>query len=226
MIFVPPPGSLIDITEGHHFARYKAAEDATRKSHDDLQRRTLKRQSQSRRSACAKQYYKANSVSTLDDVTQAAVKVNHHRGKKVPHLHVVLDVISNLLACKWVDASPMVLWGYIEAIREIEEQVGASEVEFDDIVVACGSEGTIAGLALGSWLSTLKAKAKGLGYAMNTSEEIRVLTQKGHPVPFKSLYRLRVPFMSRKIVTTPITRKDPNILVSEPVVMGKSVQQP
>ncbi|KAM7260690.1 hypothetical protein ACFE04_011363 [Oxalis oulophora] len=155
---------ITELYPRHHFARYKAAEDATRKSHDELQRRKLKRRSQSRRSECAKslrndfeanfvgpnnilkqspshvadidnfkqalkhdskqkkpidltmgatnilfdpelknnarnilsdpkllllQYYKANSVSTLDDVAQAAVKVNHHHGKKVPHLHVV-----------------------------------------------------------------------------------------------------------------------------------------
>ncbi|GAA0155697.1 deaminase [Lithospermum erythrorhizon] len=51
-------------------------------------------------------------------------------------------------------------WGYIEAIREIEQQVQIrkGETEFDDIVVVCGSGGTIAGLAIGSWLSSLKAK--------------------------------------------------------------------
>ncbi|KAG0485239.1 hypothetical protein HPP92_009318 [Vanilla planifolia] len=48
-------------------------------------------------------------------------------------------------------------WGYIEAIREIEYQTQGS-FAFDDIAVACGSGGTIAGLALGSALSTLKAK--------------------------------------------------------------------
>ncbi|KOM43354.1 hypothetical protein LR48_Vigan05g095800 [Vigna angularis] len=103
-------------------------------------------------------------------------------------------------------------WGYIEAVREIEQQIqrGADNTKFDDIVVACGSGGTIAGLSLGSSLSTLKANvhafsvcddpdyfhnfaqglldgldagvnsrdivhiqnAKGLGYAMNTSEEL------------------------------------------------------
>ncbi|KAM5570294.1 hypothetical protein ABKV19_011119 [Rosa sericea] len=103
-------------------------------------------------------------------------------------------------------------WGYIQAIREIEQQLhsGAGKVKFDDIVVACGSGGTIAGLSLGSWLSSLKAKvhafsvcddpdyfydfvqglldgleagvdsrnivniqnAKGLGYAINTAEEL------------------------------------------------------
>ncbi|PON96783.1 D-cysteine desulfhydrase [Trema orientale] len=104
-------------------------------------------------------------------------------------------------------------WGYIEAIREIEQQLqtGPAEAKFDDIVVACGSGGTIAGLSFGSWMSSLKAKvhafsvcddpdyfydfvqglldgleagvasrdivniqnAKGLGYAINTSEELK-----------------------------------------------------
>lgn len=108
-------------------------------------------------------------------------------------------------------------WGYIEAIREIEQQVQATtgRIKFDDIVVACGSGGTIAGLSLGSWLGTLKAKvhafavcddpdyfynsvqdlidglkagvdshdivniqnAKGLGYAINTSEELKFVKE-------------------------------------------------
>ncbi|CAI9754054.1 unnamed protein product [Fraxinus pennsylvanica] len=108
-------------------------------------------------------------------------------------------------------------WGYIEAIREIEEQLQDAKdgVVFDDIVVACGSGGTIAGLSVGSWLSDLKAKvhaycvcddpeyfyeyaqglldglqagvssrtivtiqnAKGLGYAMNTTEELKFVQE-------------------------------------------------
>ncbi|XP_062159766.1 bifunctional D-cysteine desulfhydrase/1-aminocyclopropane-1-carboxylate deaminase, mitochondrial [Alnus glutinosa] len=108
-------------------------------------------------------------------------------------------------------------WGYIEAIREIEQQLqtGTGKIKFDDIVVACGSGGTIAGLSLGSWLSTLKAKvhafsvcddpdyfydfvqgllngleagvdsrdivniqnAKGLGYAINTLEELKFVKE-------------------------------------------------
>ncbi|WCJ42320.1 D-cysteine desulfhydrase [Euphorbia peplus] len=57
-------------------------------------------------------------------------------------------------------SNPIGTWGYIEAIREIELQVQASSgaLKFDDIVVACGSGGTIAGLGLGSWLGNLKAK--------------------------------------------------------------------
>ncbi|KAM7479580.1 hypothetical protein LguiA_027793 [Lonicera macranthoides] len=108
-------------------------------------------------------------------------------------------------------------WGYIEAIKEVEQQLqkGTDKVGFDDIVVACGSGGTIAGLSLGSWLSELKAKvhafsvcddpdyfydyaqglldglqagvssrdivnihnAKGLGYAMNTTEELNFVKE-------------------------------------------------
>lgn len=108
-------------------------------------------------------------------------------------------------------------WGYIEAVREIEQQVEASSgrLKFDDIVVACGSGGTIAGLSLGSQLGSMKAKvhaycvcddpdyfydfaqdlidgleagvnsrdivniqnAKGLGYAMNTSEELKFVKE-------------------------------------------------
>lgn len=108
-------------------------------------------------------------------------------------------------------------WGYIEAVREIEQQLqtGDGKAEFDDIVVACGSGATTAGLAIGSWLSELKAKvhafsvcddpdyfheyvqglldgllagvssrdivdiknAKGLGYAMNTPEELKFVKE-------------------------------------------------
>ncbi|KAM7276171.1 hypothetical protein ACFE04_018037 [Oxalis oulophora] len=148
-IFVPPPGSLIGITEEHHFARYRVAEDATRKSlRNDFEanfvgrnnilkqslshaadidnfKQALKHASKQKKPIyknvnkltyyltmdatntisdpelknsarnilsdpkllllllIRRQYYKANSVSTLDDVAQAAVKVNHHRGKKV-----------------------------------------------------------------------------------------------------------------------------------------------
>ncbi|KAL3820379.1 hypothetical protein ACJIZ3_006284 [Penstemon smallii] len=107
-------------------------------------------------------------------------------------------------------------WGYIEAIREIKEQAqkGSRAAAFDDIVVACGSGGTIAGLAAGSSLSNLGAKiqaysisddpeyfyeyaqgllngleasvisrdivnirnAKGLGYGMNTDEELKFIS--------------------------------------------------
>lgn len=107
-------------------------------------------------------------------------------------------------------------WGYIEAIREVEQQLkekGCGAIGFDDIVMACGSGGTTAGLSLASHLSTLKARvhaygvcddpdyfyeftqglldglnagisshnlvnvvdAKGLGYALSTTEELQVV---------------------------------------------------
>ncbi|KAM0841539.1 hypothetical protein ACQ4PT_058966 [Festuca glaucescens] len=60
-------------------------------------------------------------------------------------------------------------WGYIEAIREIEQQIQLSgDVQFDDIVVACGSGGIVAGLALGSQLSSLKAKVHGFSVCYNS----------------------------------------------------------
>lgn len=110
-------------------------------------------------------------------------------------------------------------WGYIEAVREIEQQLQEKKVpgitSFDDIVVACGSGGSIAGLSLGAHLSNLKAKvhafsvcddpdyfydytqglldglnagfnsrdlitiinAKGLGYAMSTTEELKYVLE-------------------------------------------------
>ncbi|XP_057987751.1 bifunctional D-cysteine desulfhydrase/1-aminocyclopropane-1-carboxylate deaminase, mitochondrial [Hevea brasiliensis] len=114
-------------------------------------------------------------------------------------------------------SNPIGTWGYIEAIREIEQQVQASSgrLKFDDIVVACGSGGTIAGLSLGSCFGALKAKvhafsvcddpdyfydfvqalieglkagvnsrdivhiqnAKGLGYAMNASDELQFVQE-------------------------------------------------
>ncbi|KAL2896895.1 Bifunctional D-cysteine desulfhydrase/1-aminocyclopropane-1-carboxylate deaminase mitochondrial [Bienertia sinuspersici] len=73
--------------------------------------------------------------------------------KNVP-MHFVYQMLTD-----YVDAVTLML-GYIEAIREIEQQLDtvADFRRFDDIVVACGSGGTIAGLSLGSWLSNLKAK--------------------------------------------------------------------
>ncbi|XP_049396948.1 bifunctional D-cysteine desulfhydrase/1-aminocyclopropane-1-carboxylate deaminase, mitochondrial isoform X8 [Solanum stenotomum] len=108
-------------------------------------------------------------------------------------------------------------WGYIEAIREVEQQLqhASSQFKFDDIVVACSSGGTVAGLSVASRLSGLKAKvhafsvcdhpdyfyehiqglhdginagvssrdivnienARGLGYAMNTIDELTFVKQ-------------------------------------------------
>ncbi|XP_057804154.1 putative D-cysteine desulfhydrase 1, mitochondrial isoform X2 [Salvia miltiorrhiza] len=115
-------------------------------------------------------------------------------------------------------STSLATWGYIEAVREIQQQLitkGNVGATFDDIVVACGSGCTAAGLALGSRLSCLGAQvhaysswgdpdyfydyaqglldgleaalkatdilhikdAKGLGYAINTKEELIFLKQ-------------------------------------------------
>ncbi|XP_024531771.1 putative D-cysteine desulfhydrase 1, mitochondrial [Selaginella moellendorffii] len=53
-------------------------------------------------------------------------------------------------------------WGYISAAQEIEQQIEAGTCpRFDEIVMACGSGGTTAGLALGNHLSMIKAKVHG-----------------------------------------------------------------
>uniref|UniRef100_A0A6B2L866 Tryptophan synthase beta chain-like PALP domain-containing protein n=1 Tax=Arcella intermedia TaxID=1963864 RepID=A0A6B2L866_9EUKA len=44
-------------------------------------------------------------------------------------------------------------WGYIEAMREIDEQLNELKLHIDDIVVATGSAGTLAGLAVGNHLA-------------------------------------------------------------------------
>jgi D-cysteine desulfhydrase family pyridoxal phosphate-dependent enzyme len=46
-------------------------------------------------------------------------------------------------------SNPLGTWGYIEAANEIISQIKASELKIDDVVVACGTGGTAAGLVLG-----------------------------------------------------------------------------
>ncbi|KAM0841520.1 hypothetical protein ACQ4PT_058952 [Festuca glaucescens] len=166
-------------------------------------------------------------------ITVGGIQSNHCRATAVAAKYVNLDcyvilvtskALTDLLKKRLLEGGrkPYVIsgggsnslgnWGYIEAVREIEQQIKLSgNVQFDDIIVACGSGGTVAGLALGSHLSTLKTKvhgfsvcynpgyfydnvqglidglqsglnshdivwiedAKGLGYAMNTAEELK-----------------------------------------------------
>lgn len=44
-------------------------------------------------------------------------------------------------------------WGYIECVREIQEQLETLSIEIDDVVLACGSGGTAAGVGLATALS-------------------------------------------------------------------------
>ncbi|KAL6754854.1 tryptophan synthase beta subunit-like PLP-dependent enzyme [Haematococcus lacustris] len=52
-------------------------------------------------------------------------------------------------------------WGYLQAVEEIRQQLGCQDIT--DIVAACGSGGTTAGLALGSYLSGMKARVHAYG---------------------------------------------------------------
>ncbi|DBA68980.1 TPA: hypothetical protein ACH3X2_013152 [Trebouxia sp. C0005] len=58
-------------------------------------------------------------------------------------------------------SSPLGCWGYLEAVREIQEQAG--DLGITDIALACGSGGTAAGMALGIQLSGLRCKLHAMG---------------------------------------------------------------
>ena len=58
-------------------------------------------------------------------------------------------------------SNPLGSWGYLEAIRELEADV--AELGITDIACACGSGGTIAGLALGAHLSGLGVRIHAFG---------------------------------------------------------------
>ncbi|KAM0841536.1 hypothetical protein ACQ4PT_058965 [Festuca glaucescens] len=123
-------------------------------------------------------------------ITVGGIQSNHCRATAVAAKYVNLDcylilatsmALTDLLKKRLLEKGrkPYVIsgggssslghWGYIEAIREIEQQIQLSgDVQFDDIVVACGSGGTVAGLALGSQLSSLKAKVHGFSVCYNS----------------------------------------------------------
>lgn len=54
-------------------------------------------------------------------------------------------------------------WGYLTAVEEIRQQSEELGFAFDDVVMACGSGGTTAGLALGNHLSGYGAKVTAYG---------------------------------------------------------------
>ena len=58
-------------------------------------------------------------------------------------------------------------WGYLEAVREIQEQAFAAGVDFTDVVFACGSGGTAAGLALGVKLSGWPVRVHAVNVCLN-----------------------------------------------------------
>lgn len=102
-------------------------------------------------SLVSKEEYVFHGSQKLGEILEAKLKAEGRR----PYLIPVGG--SNSLGC----------WGYMEAIREVEQQLMEGKTGgatgFDDIVMACGSGGTTAGLALASHLSSIKAKVHGYG---------------------------------------------------------------
>lgn len=56
------------------------------------------------------------------------------------------------------------IFGYVEAFKEIEDQVVNGNLEIDEIIFACGSGGTAAGLCVGKYLSTKLRHVRLIGY--------------------------------------------------------------
>ncbi|KAG4078764.1 hypothetical protein HA402_015354 [Bradysia odoriphaga] len=56
------------------------------------------------------------------------------------------------------------IFGYVEAFKEIEDQILDGNLEIDEIIFACGSGGTAAGLCVGKYLSTKLRHVQLTGY--------------------------------------------------------------
>lgn len=56
------------------------------------------------------------------------------------------------------------IFGYIEAFKEMEEQILDGKLKIDEIIFACGSGGTAAGLCVGKYFSTKLRHVKLTGY--------------------------------------------------------------
>lgn len=56
------------------------------------------------------------------------------------------------------------VFGYVEAFNEIENQILGGDLDVDEIIFACGSGGTAAGLCVGKYLSTKLRHIKLTGY--------------------------------------------------------------
>ena len=67
-------------------------------------------------------------------------------------------------------SSALGTWGYISAMAELKQQMQLdTTIQFTDIVMACGSGGTTAGIALGNHLSGLRVRVT--GYMVCDDEE-------------------------------------------------------
>ncbi len=83
-------------------------------------------------------------------------------------------------------------WGYIEAIREIQEQCAQAGWQPTDLVFACGSGGTAAGLALGSALAQAPWKV----HAVNVCDDAPYF----HNIANSIFQDLQAPYASEEIL--------------------------
>ena len=68
-------------------------------------------------------------------------------------------------------------WGYIEAVREIAVQTAQMGIQISDLVFACGSGGTAAGIALGSALSGAPWRVHAINVCDDANYFYRVVNQ-------------------------------------------------
>lgn len=72
--------------------------------------------------------------------------------------------------------APVATWGYISAVKELLEQL-KDTCPFDHIVVAAGTGGTVAGLALGCRLAGLGVQVHALNVQHSPEEYVRVVRE-------------------------------------------------
>ena len=75
-------------------------------------------------------------------------------------------------------SSPLGVWGYIDSACELATQMKDLSLNFDDIVVACGSSGTVTGLAIAVTLLNLPIKVHAVNVcwdAANFYQRINIL---------------------------------------------------
>lgn len=105
-------------------------------------------------------------------------------------------------------SSPLGAWGYIECVEEIRQQCLQRGRPFSDIVVACGSGGSAAGLAIGVKLAGLPCKV----HAILVCDNVRYFTDHIRD----TLTALHLPFLPEDIITLHDSYRGKGYAVSTP----------
>ncbi len=90
-------------------------------------------------------------------------------------------------------SSPLGAWGYIQCVEEIRQQCEERGGYFSDIVLACGSGGSAAGIAIGVKLAGLPCKV----HAVLVCDNVRYFTNHIQ----ETLTALKLPFSPEEIIT-------------------------